>query len=506
MRGTTVRSDQEAARRRKITAVRASGGDPFPARSARDTTCHDAVVRFDEYARTKRALTLAGRVRGLRVHGGSTFAHLEDGTGRFQVFLSRGSLGVQEYDRAVDTIDLGDFVEAHGTLFTTRRGEKTLEAKTTRLIAKAVKPLPEQWHGLSDVEIRYRHRELDLIANPEVRGFAQKRSALVTAVRKFLDERGILEVETPILQPVPGGATARPFTTQHNTLKQTFYLRVAPELYLKRLIVGGFPAVYEVARCFRNEGVDHAHNPEFTQIELYVAYRDADWMQKFFTELLVAALTEITGGTRISYEGQELDFAPPYASMRFGEALSRYGGLQLAAPDAEFLRAIRASGGRVERRAPRIQLLDGALKHVIRPQLKKPTFLTHYPVELSPLAKRDSEDPAVAQHWQFFAGGLEIARAFSELNDPDDQRSRFLDQEKLRAAGDEEAQRIDDNYLEALRAGMPPTAGLGFGIDRLSLLVTGAHSLKEVILFPTLKSKNTPDQQPVARKPGRKRA
>lgn len=500
-----MRSDQEAARRQKIAALRSFGQDPFPVTSARDTTCHDAGVRFEEYARAKRAFTLAGRVRGLRVHGGSTFAHLDDGTGRFQVFLSRESLGVALYDRIVAATDLGDFIEARGLVFTTRRGEKTLEAQTARLIAKAVKPLPEQWHGLSDVEIRYRHRELDLIANPEVRGFAQKRSALVTAVRKFLDEQGILEVETPVLQPIPGGATARPFVTHHNALKQTLYLRVAPELYLKRLIVGGFPAVYEVARCFRNEGVDHAHNPEFTQVELYVAYRDAEWMQEFFAKLLVAVLTEVTGGTRITYEGREVDFAPPYASIRFADALARYGGPALTAPDADFIRAIRTAGGSVDKKPTRPQLFDGVLKHVIRPRLEKATFLTHYPVELSPLAKRDPDDTSTAQHWQFFAGGVELARAFSELNDPDDQRQRFLDQEKLRAGGDEEAQRIDDNYLEALRAGMPPTAGLGFGIDRFSLLVTGAHSLKEVILFPTLKSKSTEVRESPAPKPGRKR-
>lgn len=489
MAGSSTQSDQEAVRRRKLVELRNAGGDPYPIRSQRDTTAHDAMVRFDALAKTGAVVTLAGRVRGLRVHGGSTFLHVDDGTGRLQIFVSREHLGADAYAHFVGYTDLGDFLEARGTLFLTKRGEKTLSATTVRYLAKAMKPLPEQWHGLSDVETRYRHRELDLIANPEVRGFTRKRSALLGAVRKFLDAHDILEVETPVLQPIAGGASARPFTTHHNTLRQDFYLRVAPELYLKRLIVGGFPAVYEVARCFRNEGIDHAHNPEFTQVELYVAYRDAAWMEGFFTELIVQVLRAVTGGTTVEYEGRSLDFSPPFDRQTFAEALAAFGGAPLDAKNQTLASAVQAAGGAVEKGADRSQLLDGLLKHVIRPKLKRPTFLTDYPVELSPLAKRDQKNPQVAQHWQFFAGELELARAFSELNDPDDQRQRFMEQEKLRRAGDEEAQRLDENYLEALAVGMPPTAGLGFGIDRLALLVTGAHSLKEVILFPALRSK-----------------
>jgi lysyl-tRNA synthetase class 2 len=481
-------SDQEAARRRKLEAFRKSGSDPYPVHSDRDTTCHDAGIRFKELVESKREITIAGRVRGLRVHGGSLFAHLEDGTGRFQVFVSRDVVGSEAYANVIGYADLGDFYEVRGALFTTKRGEKTLAAVAVRPLAKAIHPLPEQWHGLSDVEIRYRHRELDLIANPEVRGYAERRAKLVTTLRQYLDEHGFMEVETPILQPIAGGATARPFTTYHNTLGQNLYLRVAPELYLKRLIVGGFPAVYEVARCFRNEGIDHAHNPEFTQIELYAAYRDADWMQGFFTELIHHAIRTVVGESTVEYAGQKIDFLPPYASLRFADTLTTFGGPAIDAPDAKLAAAVRAAGGEVPKHPTRAQLFDGLLKHVIRPKLTASTFLTHYPVELSPLAKRDPGDPRVSQHWQFFAGGFELARAFSELNDPDEQRQRFLEQEKFRKGGDEEAQRLDENYLEALAVGMPPTAGLGFGIDRLSLLVTGAHSLKEVILFPTLKS------------------
>ncbi len=350
----TTRNDQEEARQKKLEAFRNNGGEPFPVSSARDMTVADAVKTFDRLVASKRSITLAGRIRSLRVHGGSTFAHVDDGTGRFQLFVSREAVGASEYVKFVDYVDLGDFIEATGILFTTKRGEKTLEARSLGYLAKAAKPLPEQWHGLADVEARYRHRELDLLVNLEVRGYAEKRSLLVRTVRRFLDDRGFLEVETPVLQPIPGGATARPFVTHHYALDQDLYLRIAPELYLKRLIVAGFPAVYELARCFRNEGIDHSHNPEFTQFEVYAAYHDAAWMRHFFEELLHVAVRTVCGTARITVGEGGLDFTPPYATLTFADASQKFGGLTLSATDAESS-AAGPNPGRTPINVPRIQ-------------------------------------------------------------------------------------------------------------------------------------------------------
>jgi lysyl-tRNA synthetase class 2 len=409
-----------------------------------------------------------------------------------------------------------------------------LQLSNITLLCKSLLPLPEKWHGLSDVEIRYRERYLDLIANPEVREIARKRSRMITAVRQFFDERGYVEVETPILQPIPGGASAQPFITHHNALNTDFYLRIAPELYLKRLLVGGFEKVYEISRCFRNEGIDRNHNPEFTQIEFYESYQDYEYCMKLVEQLLSQVAQAATGSVQVKHEDVELSFTPPYSRITFTEAVKKYAGVDLdryslgryytcqdswpspqgaryntlhdsmLSPqgscmqgiipgkipgDASLTKAAQDLGLEIEPSWGRGEIMDEIFKKKVVPQIIRPTFIYDYPIELSPLAKKKPDDPALVERFQLIINGLECANAFSELNDPLDQRERFLEQEKLRAGGLEQAQRIDEDFIKALEHGMPPATGCGIGLDRLAALLTGVHTIKEVILFPTLRPK-----------------
>jgi lysyl-tRNA synthetase class 2 len=418
-----------------------------------------------------------------------TFADLLDGSGKIQLMARINTLGQEAYERFGD-LDVGDLLGVEGTVLKTRTGETTVEVRQFWLLAKALRPIPEKWHGLKDVEVRYRQRYLDLIANPSVREIFVKRALLLRAIRQFLDERGFLEVETPILQPVYGGALARPFITHHNALDMDLYLRIAPELYLKRLLVGGFERVYEIGRNFRNEGIDARHNPEFTMLEAYQAYADYHDIMRLVEELIAFVAQSVLGTTTITYQGHTIDLTPPWRRLSLMDALKEVTGVDFLAfrNDDERARAIgRQLGLSIEPTDHWGRVLDEALKKKVVPTLIQPTFLLDYPVEISPLAKRKPDDPTMTERFQGFIGGLEVANAFSELNDPLDQRERFEMQQRLRERGDVEAHPLDWDFVTALEYGMPPTGGLGIGIDRLMMLFTNSPSIREVILFPLLR-------------------
>jgi lysyl-tRNA synthetase class 2 len=482
--------EERAVRVEKLNALIAEGVDPYPSKSERDMPISAVIRDFGRFADTKEKLRLVGRIRAIRGHGGACFVDLDDGE-KIQLHMKTDVLGASAFELFGKCVDRGDFLQAQGTAFLTKRGEKSLEVSSWTLLAKSLAPLPDKWHGLSDVEIRYRKRYLDLVANPEVRGIFRKRSVIVNTIRTFFIERGFMEVETPILQPLAGGATARPFITHHNALDTDLYLRVAPELYLKRLVVGGYERVFEIARCFRNEGIDHAHNPEFTQIEFYQAYADYHDLMALTEELLPRIVGNVNGGAlAVTYGGKTVDFAPPYPRVTFRNALIEYGGIDIELfPDrASLAKEAERHGIKVETADDRGSIMDNLYKKFVRSRIVDPTFIIDHPVELSPLAKKKRSDGRYVERFQLVLGeGTELCNAFSELNDPIDQKQRFEEQERLRAGGDVEAQRMDTDFIEALEVGMPPTAGFGMGIDRLTALLVDSHNLKEVILFPTLR-------------------
>jgi lysyl-tRNA synthetase class 2 len=494
-------TDQEQQRRLKLARMVEAGIDPYPPRTQRTHTTAQAIAALEALPAGAEPLvvTVVGRLVSVRVMGKSSFAHIEDGSGRIQLYLRRDLLGEEAYTVFKRDLDLGDFVEATGSLFYTRTGEASVQVKTLRILAKALRPLPvvkekdgQVFDAFSDKEQRYRQRYVDLAVNPDVREMFRIRARIISALRRFLDERGFLEVETPILQPIYGGATARPFVTYHNQLKQQLYLRIADELYLKRLIVGGFERVYEIGRDFRNEGVSFKHNPEFTQIEFYMAYADYQEVMSLTEEMVAFAAQEALGTTKIARDGHEIELAPPWRRWRLRDAIREITGIDYRDhPDADSLyQAIVDMGGTPERKASWGKLIDPTLINYAEPHLIQPTFLYDYPLEVSPLAKKKPGEPKVVERFEFFIGGLELGNAFSEINDPLDQRDRFLATSEALAAGDEEAHPLDEDYVNALSYGMPPTGGFGMGIDRLTMLFTGQDSLREVILFPHLRSKD----------------
>ena len=489
-------SDERQDRIAKVQTLREAGIDPYPPRSARDTTAADALARYDELQ--GQTITLAGRLMALREMGKSVFAHIEDGSGRIQLYFKRDDLGDEAFHR-LKLLDLGDIVQASGTLFTTRTGEKTLHAASYTLLAKALEQPPAKGAGghlkLSDTETRYRKRYVDLIANrdEEFRIFLARSKAL-QAMREFMYARGFIEVETPILQPLYGGATARPFITHHNTLDRDLFLRIAPELYLKRLIVGGLERVFEIGRNFRNEGIDRSHNPEFTMMECYQAFADYHDMMRLVEELYAHIAEQTLGTLQFEYQGIPLDLTPPWQRVSLRAAISEHTGIDYAQhPDRESLAAaMREHGYDVDPKLGRGRLIDDLQGSVVKgasPKLKGPVFLYDYPLDLLPLSKRKPGTSDTVEAFQAFAAGLELGKAFTELNDPLDQRARFEDQMQQRAGGDEEAQVLDEDYIEALEVGMPPTGGWGGGIERLVMLLTNQTSIREVILFPTLREK-----------------
>ncbi|MDO8614831.1 MAG: lysine--tRNA ligase [Dehalococcoidia bacterium] len=482
-----------ALRKEKLARLRAAGIDPYPARFHRLHTAREAIELLESATAGGPAVTVAGRITALRNMGKASFLDLRDGSGRIQVYLKQETLGPQAYE-LLRELDLGDFLGVTGAMFRTKTGEPTVEAQEYTVLAKALRPPPEKWHGLQDVEVRYRQRYLDLMANPQARETFVARSRVVAAVRRFLDARGYLEVETPVLHGTPGGAAARPFVTYHNALDRQFYLRIALELHLKRLIIGGFDRVYEIGRIFRNEGVSTKYNPEFTMLESYEAYADYNRLMDMVEEMVSSIAPEVAGDTRVPYGDTVIDFAPPWPRIPLRDAILERTGIDFEAhPDAESLRRATAqSGVHVEEHWGRGKLIDELLTAHVEPHLLQPAFLIDYPIELSPLAKRKPGAPHLVERFEFFICGREVGNAYTELNDPVDQRERFVEQARLRAAGDEEAEVVDEDFLVALEHGLPPTAGLGIGIDRLVMALTGATSIREVILFPALREKEGP--------------
>ena len=478
----------------KLARIRARGDEPFKYRFERSCTVAQARAAFEQAeseaddAIDVRA-TLAGRTTGLRKHGKSTFADLRDETARIQVYFNAKGVGEDAYG-ALSDLDIGDFLGVSGQVKRTRMGEITVFADSYELLTKSLRALPEKYHGLTDVETRYRQRYLDMVANPEVLDTFRRRVQIITFIRQWLTDRGFLEVETPILQPIPGGATARPFITHHNTYDRDLYLRVAPELYLKRLIVGGFEKVFELNRCFRNEGVDTRHNPEFTIMELYEAYQDYLGLMEETEELFVDVVHAVTGGTTFEYQGDTIDVSRPWQRMTLFGAIREHAGIDLeqTRDRDEAAKMVEGIGVEVEPAMGYGKIVDEVVSEHVQPNLIQPTFLYDYPIEISPLAKKKRDNPALTERYQAFIARLEMCNAFSELNDPVDQRERFAEQVKLREKGDEEAQYLDEDFIRALEVGMPPTAGLGIGIDRLVMLLTDSASIREVILFPQLRT------------------
>jgi lysyl-tRNA synthetase class 2 len=438
-------------------------------------------------------VSVAGRVITLRPMGKALFAHLQDATGKLQIYLRQDVVGEASFRDFEELVDPGDILGVKGRLFRTNTGELTVEVKEWVLLAKSLHPLPEKWHGLKDVEVRYRQRYLDLIANEHARRVFFLRSRLISEIRRFLDSRGFLEVETPILQPIASGANAKPFITYHNYLEQNLYLRIAPELYLKRLIVGGINRVYELGKNFRNEGVDTTHNPEFTMLEFYCAYWDYEDLMVFTEELFSYLLNQLVGGLKITYQGKELDFTPPFKRYRYFELLEEKTGKDkdFFLKDVEGLRKLAKEIGVPKAETlTHAKLIDKVFDLLVEDELWGPCFVIDFPKLLSPLAKTHREDPDLVERFELFVAGKEIANAYTELNDPMEQRERFLEQLKEKEMGDEEAMAMDEDFIRALEYGMPPTAGEGIGIDRLVMLLADVDSIREVILFPALRQKS----------------
>jgi lysyl-tRNA synthetase class 2 len=480
-------NEQMLIRREKLDKLRAAGIDPYAVdkfpRSHRAAQIQESFSELEN-----QEVALAGRIMSIRTHGKASFAHVQDMSGRIQIYVRIDQVGEEAYQRFLD-LDLGDIVGVYGKVFRTRRGEVTVAVDNFELLSKSLRPLPEKWHGLKDVELRYRMRYVDLIANPEVRQVFVTRSKIIQAIRDYLNARDFLEVETPMLNPIPGGANARPFVTYHNALDTQLYLRIAPELYLKRLIVGGFEKVYEMNRNFRNEGISTKHNPEYTALEVYQAYADGEEMMRLTEDLIAYVAEKVTGSTVITYQGERIDLTPPWRRLTMLAAIKEYTGVDFSQvyDGAEAFRLAQKLGLEIEQGTTVGKVIAEVFDELVEPKLIQPTFITEYPVEISPLAKRLTEKPDYTARFEPYIYGREMANGFSELNDPIDQRERFLKQVQQREAGDEEAHMMDEDYVRALEYGLPPTGGLGIGIDRLVMLLTDSYSIRDVLLFPLMK-------------------
>ncbi|WP_414698202.1 lysine--tRNA ligase [Peptacetobacter sp. AB845] len=474
-------------RRDKLANLQEMGRDPFK-ESRYDRTHYSVQVKEGFEALEGETVKIAGRMMSKRIQGKAGFIDIQDAEGRIQSYVRKDRLGDEEYD-IFKTYDIGDIVGIEGEVFITKRGEISVKANKVTLLSKSLQILPEKYHGLKDQELRYRQRYVDLIVNPEVKDAFITRTKALKALRSYLDDRGFLEVETPILNTIAGGANARPFITHHNTLHIPMYLRIANELYLKRLIVGGFDKVYEMGRMFRNEGMDMKHNPEYTAIELYQAYADFTDMMEI-AENLIAHMAEVaTGSTKVVYQGKEIDFKPPWKRMTMIECVKEYSGVDFNEinTDEEAIAIAKEKGIEVKPGMRRGEIIAEFFEEFGEDKLVQPTFITHHPVEISPLSKRNNEDPRLTDRFEAFANGWELANAFSELNDPIDQKGRFMDQLRKKELGDDEACDMDEDFLNALEVGLPPTGGLGIGIDRVIMLLTDSTSIRDVLLFPTMK-------------------
>ena len=480
-------------RKEKLTEIRKAGIDPYPHQYNPTHTTSEIQNEFDDVTETpdeNNRVTLAGRIMTKRDHGKSSFAHLQDSTGQIQVYVRRDGVGADSY-LIYKKFDVGDIIGVSGVVFRTRTGELTILADSVELLSKSIRPLPEKWHGLQDKQTRYRQRYADLIMNPDVKEVFIRRTVIVQAIRDMLNEQDFIEVETPVLQPIYGGASARPFTTYHNTLDQPLYLRIANELYLKRLIVGGFDRVYEFSRDFRNEGMDRDHNPEFTMLELYQAYADYLDIMELTENLIAHTVEKLHGTTKIIYQEQEIDFSPPWKRMTMLEAIQELASIDLETLSVpEMQKTAKDAGIELEGDEKRGEIIAELFDTFVESKLIQPTIIYDYPIEISPFAKKKPENPEFVERFEFFVSGMELGNAFSELNDPIDQRQRFMEQASNLAEGDEEAFMVDEDYLRALEYGMPPTGGLGIGIDRLTMLLTNQYSIRDVILFPQMRPEN----------------
>ncbi|MBQ2113547.1 MAG: lysine--tRNA ligase [Selenomonadales bacterium] len=472
----------------KLDAIRAQGREPFGKRF--DFTHHTAEIIRDFKEDEEKEVRIAGRLMAVRGHGKASFGHVMDAEGKIQVYFRQDVLGEEMYEH-FRMLDIGDIIGITGIVFRTHRGEISVKVTAFELLSKSLRPLPEKWHGLKDVDTRYRQRYVDLIVNPDVQKTFRLRSQILHTMRALLDDRGFLEVETPMMHSIPGGAAARPFITHHNALNIDLYMRIAPELYLKRLIVGGFEKIYELAKVFRNEGIDIRHNPEFTLMELYQAYGNYETVMEL-TEYLVAGIAErVLGTTKITYEGTEIELKAPWKRISMNDAVKEATGI-------DFLAFETVEQAREAAKSIHVEfqpgdgiggILNRAFEEKVEETLIQPTFITGHPVEISPLAKRSPENPMITERFEAFVYGRELANGFSELNDPVDQKGRFLDQVKQREAGDDEAHLMDSDYVTALEYGLPPTGGLGIGIDRLVMFLTDSSSIRDVLFFPQMKPK-----------------
>jgi lysyl-tRNA synthetase, class II len=476
----------------KLELLTSKGIDPYPVDTGKNLSIDEALARFDTYIKSGESRVFAGRILSIREQGKIIFLDFDDGTGRMQSLLkSEEPLGEDQFELFKKAFDIGDFIEITGVFFLTKKEERTILATSVRMLAKSLRPLPEKWHGLQDVEERFRKRYLDILSNQEVKTRFIARSRIVTEVRKILDESGYLEVETPALQPLYGGASAEPFVTRHKALDTDLYLRISDELYLKRLLIAGFPKVYEIARDFRNEGIDHTHNPEFTMLEFYEAYSNARMQMIFVEEMIRRIALVMNHEGLIHFGGQNIDFNKPFRVMKYSDIIAENSEINdpFEASTKELKEVANRMAVKVEEGDSQVKILDNIFKK-IRPKIIMPTFLIDYPINMLPLTKRKNGEERIVDAFQLYAGGIEIAKAFSELNDPLDQRRRFEREEEVMGSGGKETQPLDEDFIEAMEYGMPPAGGVGIGIDRLTMLMTDASNIKEVILFPTLKPKN----------------
>lgn len=479
-------SELKKIRLEKMEEIRQMGIDPFGHRFECDSKAADIHENFE--ALEGKTVRIAGRIMAKRRHGKAGFANLQDLSGNIQLYVRKDDVGEEKYE-LFKKLDIGDILGFEGFVFRTQKGEITIHVKDMEYLSKSLNPLPEKWHGLKDVELRYRQRYVDLIVNPEVKDVFIKRSQIIKEMRTYLEEKGFLEVETPMMHPIAGGATARPFITHHNALDMDLYMRIAPELYLKRLIVGGLEKVYEINRSFRNEGISTRHNPEFTMLELYQAYADYEVMMEITEQIISTASEKVNGSMIVEFEGQQLDFTPPWRRITMLDAIKEYAGVDFNAikGDEEAREAAQKLGLKVDKSWSRGEIINEVFEEFVEEKLIQPTFVYGHPVEISPLAKRNREKPEFTDRFEAFIMQREIANAFSELNDPIDQKERFMKQMEKRAGGDSEAHMMDEDYINALEYGMPPAGGLGIGIDRVVMLLTNSSSIRDVILFPSLR-------------------
>lgn len=482
-------SELKQVRLDKLQELRDLNIDPFGGRFERDSNAQQIIDNFDTM--DGKRVKLAGRIMSKRRHGKAGFANLRDLSGDIQLYFRKDDVGEASYE-LFKKLDIGDILGIEGLVFRTQKGEISVHIESFTYLSKSLSPLPEKWHGLKDIELRYRQRYVDLIVNPEVRTVFIQRSQIIKEIRKYLDQQGFLEVETPMMQPIAGGATARPFITYHNTLEMDLYLRIAPELYLKRLLVGGMERVYEINRSFRNEGISTRHNPEFTMLELYQAYADYEVMMSLTEDLITSVVDKVFGTMVVEFEDQEIDFTPPWPRITMLEAIHNCTGVDFEQinGDQEARQVAEGLGLEVNSHQTRGEVINEVFETFVEKNLIQPVFVYGHPVELSPLAKRNASDPRFTDRFELYIMQREIANAFSELNDPLDQRNRFQQQVEKRASGDAEAHMMDEDYINALEYGMPPAGGLGIGIDRLTMLLTDSSSIRDVIFFPTLRKRD----------------